>query len=708
MKKYILFVVFLVLSQLNNLSAQTLRYSPDSLFLAPDTVCVNQPVHLKSNVFNALSYFWGFCSGYLKNKPTGENLGNKFDFHIPSNIDVVFDSGLYYGFVTDFKTRQFIRLAFGNSLSNIPIVTNFDSLNGGIPKYPTSLFILKDTFSHNWFIFVSGGTTQANSTLGRVDFGPHLSNPRPNVANFGNYGGLLYYPKGIFIAQDGKVGSPSNYNWYGYIVNQGNSDLLRLNFAYNVSNTPLIEDLGQVTDASGVPLLNVPSDACAIRDSGQWYYFVTNEGNSTISRLDLGTGMDTLIPTGGVLGANLGNFNFRIDYPSSITINKDCGQMYAYITDSTTSQLVGIQMPAAVGPYYAIDYNNVGLMNYPSGISSVIRDNDGLYGFIVNPADSTLTEVNFAQCYNSTIPSYTEVTPPVYEYTTPGIYNIFYVVNQGLPTQQVDCKPITVLKYPPIKMNNDTTLCEGDTIRLYAVSNLADSIRWTATYNIDTTNLFVDSVRVYPDYTTTYPVTLYYPFGCIVDTAVKVNVSKVHADAGPDRWIKDGEVTTIGGPFTSFSNGVDMSDTAYDYNWTPFQFLSDSMVTNPVANPPYDFTYYLTVTEHNDTFKCKAMDTMVVHVQCLTFQVPNAFAPNSEYSAVNGFGILNKEVIKLNYFNIYDRWGELVFTSNNVTDRWDGTYNGQPCPVGVYVWVADAFCSTGKEINKSGNVTLMR
>jgi gliding motility-associated-like protein len=257
-------------------------------------------------------------------------------------------------------------------------------------------------------------------------------------------------------------------------------------------------------------------------------------------------------------------------------------------------------------------------------------------------------------------------------------------------------------------MNMDTTLCQGDTIRLYAISTLADSIRWTGTYNIDTTFLYRDSVRVFPQYSTTYPVTLYYPFGCIVDTAIRVHVSTVKADAGPDRWIMDGAQTTLGGPFTTIAPGDPYTTIGYSYHWFPFQFLSDSTMPNPVATPPYDYTYYLQVTELNDTFKCSSLDTVVVHVNCGDFHLPNAFSPNSSSFDVAFFGILNQGIQKLNYFSIYDRWGELVFTTTNISQRWDGTNNGKLCEEGVYVWIADGFCQNGKRITKSGNVTLLR
>jgi gliding motility-associated-like protein len=690
MKKCLLVVLVLVLSQVNNLRAQT------SLFKAPDTVCINQPVHLTPDTaaFHALSYYWGFCSGYLANAPTGENLGDNFGFHIPGNIDIAYDSGSYYGFVVNSQTTEFLRLNFGNSLTNTPTVTNFGNLTNGLPVNPTSLFILKDTLSHNWFIFVSGGFTAATSTLGRIDFGPHLSNPHPNIANFGNYNNMLDYPKGIFIAQD------STNLWYGYIVNHTTNNLIRLDFSYNVSNTPLMYDYGNV-----LGVLSSPTDLAAIRDNHQWYLFVTNEGiSSTVSRIDLGP---SLTPAQvDITGTNLGNFLFRIDQPSSITINRDCGDLYAYVTDSVTSQLIGIQMTTAVGPYNAVDYNNVGFMNYPSGISSILRDRDNLYGFITNGNDSTLTRIAIEQCHHSTIPSFTEVQPPVYTYDSPGVYNVYFVINQGLPNMQVDCQTITVLAYPPIFMNTDTTLCEGDTIKLYAVSNLADSIRWHSTYNIDTTYLLNDSVKVWPAYNYRYPVTIYYPFGCIVDTAVRVNVSKVYADAGPDRWIHDGATTVLGGPYTTLYDAT--LGKGFIYKWEPFQFLSDSAVPNPVANPPYDFTYYLTVTELNDKYGCTAHDTVNVFLDCGNFYLPNAFAPNSTNPFTNRFGILNKEIVKLSKFQIFDRWGVLVYETTNPALGWDGTYSDKPAPVGVYVWQAEGFCISGKQFKRAGNVTLLR
>jgi len=678
MKKCLLLIAILVVSQVNKMFAQT-------LFNAPDTVCVNQPVTLTSNVFDAQSYYWGFCSGFLFNAPSGVNMGNNFNFHVPTGMEIAYDSGSYYGFVINSQTTELLRLNFGSSLNNVPSVTNFGNLTLGLPENPTTLYLAKDTLSQKWHLFVAGGFDAMSSELARIDFGRRLSNPKPNIANFGNPGNLLNHPKGLFVAQD------ADGHWFGYLVNYGSGSLIQLDFSFNISITPLARTYNNPDGA-----LNFPSDLAATYDDGQWHLFVTNFGNSTLARLDLGP---TLNP-GAPVGTNLGDFLFRILKPSSLSLIRDCNYFHLYITDSTTSQLVEVRMPKATGLYTGITYSVVGGMNFPGAISGFLRDHDTVSAFITNSYDSTLTHISFNQCNSSTIPSFTEVAPPSYVYTSPGVYNVYFVVDEGLPTQRTDCKDITVLAPPTLYRNNDTTLCQGDTLRLYAVSTLADSIRWAAGHNIDTTNVFIDSVRVFPAYATEYRFTLYYPFGCIVDTAIRVNVVKVTADAGPDRWIRDGAMSTIGGPFTSQGS--------YLYHWEPYQFMSDTTDANPYVNPPYDFTYYLTVTEVGEGYQCAARDTVTVRVDCGDFNVPNAFVPTSVHGGSNRFGILNTAISKLNYFRIFNRYGQLVFETTDPTQKWDGTFNGTLCTEGVYVWEADGFCSSGKRINKKGNVTLFR
>jgi gliding motility-associated-like protein len=56
---------------------------------------------------------------------------------------------------------------------------------------------------------------------------------------------------------------------------------------------------------------------------------------------------------------------------------------------------------------------------------------------------------------------------------------------------------------------------------------------------------------------------------------------------------------------------------------------------------------------------------------------------------------------------IYNRWGQLVFETDTILEGWDGTQNGNPCNMGVYVWVVYYEGENGKVTNK-GSLTLIR
>jgi gliding motility-associated-like protein len=109
------------------------------------------------------------------------------------------------------------------------------------------------------------------------------------------------------------------------------------------------------------------------------------------------------------------------------------------------------------------------------------------------------------------------------------------------------------------------------------------------------------------------------------------------------------------------------------------------------------------MTEHG----CKVHDSINVIVDESTIiTVPNAFSPGDN---VNGeFKIIKRGIATLNYFRIFNRWGNLIFETTNIVEGWKGDYNGVPQQVGVYVYVIEATTNTGKIIQKQGNVTLLR
>jgi gliding motility-associated-like protein len=86
--------------------------------------------------------------------------------------------------------------------------------------------------------------------------------------------------------------------------------------------------------------------------------------------------------------------------------------------------------------------------------------------------------------------------------------------------------------------------------------------------------------------------------------------------------------------------------------------------------------------------------------------IPNLFSPNGD--GVNDVLYVYGTAIAQLEFRVYNQWGQLVFTSKDQRQGWDGTMSGQKQPVGVYVYIVRAVMQDGQVITKKGNVTLMR
>lgn len=92
---------------------------------------------------------------------------------------------------------------------------------------------------------------------------------------------------------------------------------------------------------------------------------------------------------------------------------------------------------------------------------------------------------------------------------------------------------------------------------------------------------------------------------------------------------------------------------------------------------------------------------------CNDVYFPSAFTPNATQN--NLFGPLGNVIDINNYgINIFNRFGQLVFSSNNPLIKWDGTFKGRKVSAGVYIWYASYnYKSTFKKIRK-GTIALLR
>ncbi len=114
-------------------------------------------------------------------------------------------------------------------------------------------------------------------------------------------------------------------------------------------------------------------------------------------------------------------------------------------------------------------------------------------------------------------------------------------------------------------------------------------------------------------------------------------------------------------------------------------------------------TYHVTVSKNS----CQASDTVQVLIGDCDVYIPSAFTPNND-NLNETFGLVDNTVLQ--YFNlqIYSKWGQLVFTSNDVTQKWDGTFKGKKMPNGAYLWMLNYTNIRGRKFYEQGTVMLIR
>jgi gliding motility-associated-like protein len=173
-------------------------------------------------------------------------------------------------------------------------------------------------------------------------------------------------------------------------------------------------------------------------------------------------------------------------------------------------------------------------------------------------------------------------------------------------------------------------------------------------------------------------------------------VASTSADvnAGPDQYIM------IGGSAQLSATGLS------NYSWQPSAGLSCTNCSSPIASPAATTSYIVTGTS---TGGCSGSDTVTVFVgksPCLPISFSNAFTPNGD--GINDlFGPISSTNQPVQAFMIYNRWGELVFESKNISHKWDGNFNGLPQPAGTYVYCLLVDCN-GKIQTIKGTVELLR
>ena len=244
-------------------------------------------------------------------------------------------------------------------------------------------------------------------------------------------------------------------------------------------------------------------------------------------------------------------------------------------------------------------------------------------------------------------------------------------------------------KAPFITVPAPPEVCIGSTIE-FADSSFAsgvDSIKsiWYLGDNTIDTALVLDYQYAYP---TTYWAyhRIIDKYGCLSDsTGILVTIDTFPTlNTGPINYILVGDSAIL---------SPTISGNIISYNWTPnipSNYLNNTTIANPVCTPLNNVTYLVSVTGaggYAGNQGCTISDSLRV-IALAPFHMPNAFSPNGDgphdyFDAIELHQYPDVDV------KIFDRTGQVVFSSTGTYKPWNGRFNntGQLVPVGIYYYI---------------------
>lgn len=260
---------------------------------------------------------------------------------------------------------------------------------------------------------------------------------------------------------------------------------------------------------------------------------------------------------------------------------------------------------------------------------------------------------------------------------------------------KLDAINIRTAPYPRANAGTDTTICYGDTARLHGTTD-APTFYWTPQQALnDPANL---NAIAFPKATTVYTLIAQDPWsGCPKATRsnVKVNVlSQIHAFAGNDTAAVAGQPLQLHGSGATF------------FDWQPPTYLNRNDISDPIALLNDNFGYVMkTYTKEG----CFAYDT--IHIRIFKTK-PDIFVPNAFHAGSGGTNNTLRPIPvgirSIDYFRVYNRWGQLVYQTTDASRGWDGTIGGKTQDTGTYVWMVEGTDYTGKRVFHKGVAVLIR
>ncbi|MFN5371943.1 MAG: gliding motility-associated C-terminal domain-containing protein [Bacteroidia bacterium] len=258
----------------------------------------------------------------------------------------------------------------------------------------------------------------------------------------------------------------------------------------------------------------------------------------------------------------------------------------------------------------------------------------------------------------------------------------------------------------------DESGCSGESIQITAAASTAVNWQWFVSFDNGDTYQPLENQSPYSGTSdavlTIDPLTdamnglMYRAEISSCSTSIRSNAVELTVNSNPE--------ITISSPSTSIALGDTLELTVTgeaEFTWTQDASLSCTNCATPLAFPTETTTY--TVTGVN-SFGCVARDSIQINVDiiCGEIFIPNIFSPNGKGPIVNESYCVYSDCVDLFKLVIYNRWGEKLFETAEITNCWDGKFNGTEAPTGVYAYNLYLKQLDGAIVNKTGTITLIK
>lgn len=258
-------------------------------------------------------------------------------------------------------------------------------------------------------------------------------------------------------------------------------------------------------------------------------------------------------------------------------------------------------------------------------------------------------------------------------------YTVTYSVN-GCTTSATST--IVVNTSPNVTINS-VSVCAGESATITATPSLSGgNFVWSPNGE------FTSSISDSPNSTSTYSV-LYSLNGC---TATATGSIIIHSNPLVTLFPSSNNVS-------SFESVTITATGGSSYLWNTGQ--TGSLIT---VSPSLTTTYCATVTSSAGCLSKKCIEIIVENAS--TLYIPNVFTPNGD--GVNDIYFIPSNNIKTYNLKIFNRWGQLLFSTTDPLKGWDGSFGGRTISDGVYVYIVYAVGNDDVIYNKTGHITVLQ